>query len=293
MNPRHRLDGGGWVRVTGTLLVLNGLGLGAAHTVALRVVLPDGCEAAVPEPPSVSLGWFEYGPAPGALLLTRAPSASSSSVFGDFVVQPTAADTFVQVRRGVFSCACAGASTVRAHTGVGARALSALCFHCVRADVRAARLPARCAHSSGPRSFPREQCMWRAPLSHVARSPPLLLVSLLLRPPPPCCRCCCPLLWQYSLDGSQWAHTTHSFRVGPLATGSHSVSVRAVTPGGVPVDPAGAPGPLLLLHTWNVVSASNSTLTLTDVADGVHSLRVVATSLVSSERSPQVGGRGQ
>jgi hypothetical protein len=91
--------------------------------------------------------------------------------------------------------------------------------------------------------------------------------------PFPLPRYTCAPCSQYSLDGSQWADTKPVFRVGPLGTGPHLVQVRGVTSAGVELDPSGSLG-LLLGVQWNVVSASNSTLTLTDITDGTHTLKV-------------------
>jgi hypothetical protein len=63
------------------------------------------------------------------------------------------------------------------------------------------------------------------------------------------------------------------FRVGPLGTGPHLVQVRGVNATGAVLDPSGTLG-LDLSVSWNVVSASNSTLTLTDITDGLHTLKV-------------------
>jgi hypothetical protein len=86
---------------------------------------------------------------------------------------------------------------------------------------------------------------------------------------------------QYSLDGSSWTGSDATLRVGPLSSGPHVMRVRCADSGGVNVSEVAS-------HAWTVVSASNSSLTLSGVADGAHRLTVWAVDAVGNEeRQPR------
>ncbi len=78
--------------------MVSGISIGLPHNATARVAVPGGCSASIPLQPSLLVDWIEYGPAPGVLTLINSPPASSSSIFGDFYVQPSSIDTFIQVR---------------------------------------------------------------------------------------------------------------------------------------------------------------------------------------------------
>ncbi len=81
---------------------------------------------------------------------------------------------------------------------------------------------------------------------------------------------------QYSLDGSSWAGSDATLRMGPLSSGPHDMRVRCVNSGGLDASD-------VVSFMWTVVSASNSSLTLPGVSDGPHRLTVWAVDAVGND----------
>jgi hypothetical protein len=78
-------------------------------------------------------------------------------------------------------------------------------------------------------------------------------------------------LFEYSLDAGPWAACAATFRVGPLGNGPHTVGVRAVAPNIT----LGASAPVV--YSWTVSAESSRTvLVLSELADGPHTVSVVA-----------------
>ena len=77
------------------------------------------------------------------------------------------------------------------------------------------------------------------------------------------------LTLQYSLDGRDWMACDTSFRVGPLAPGTHMVSARAV-------DSSGTVYSAVVQYSWLVQASSASSLLLTVPDEGNHTLAVWA-----------------
>ena len=72
-----------------------------------------------------------------------------------------------------------------------------------------------------------------------------------------------------------------SCQVGPLNPGYHTLAVRTVSVDGTMASPS-------LSSTWLIATQSNSTVDLSDLADGMHSLVVVASDSVGhTEQSPR------
>ncbi len=69
---------------------------GAWRTVVVRVAVPPGCSQAAGPQPSVAAPFFVPGPCPGSPGLVSTPTVSSSSVFGDFVLNSTCPQDWFQ-----------------------------------------------------------------------------------------------------------------------------------------------------------------------------------------------------
>ena len=90
------------------------------------------------------------------------------------------------------------------------------------------------------------------------------------------------------LDGSNWSGCGSSLRVGPLSAGAHALSVRTTMTGANSSDVTFGP---VVTHHWTIVTLSNSTVTLSGLADGHHSLEVVASDDVGHvEAAPRTYG---
>jgi hypothetical protein len=85
------------VVTTAQYVLKSGVTVGLPHNASVRVAVPDGCGAVLATQPAMVAAWVEYGPAPGVLTLLTSPPTSSSSIFGDFYVQPSSSQTFLQV----------------------------------------------------------------------------------------------------------------------------------------------------------------------------------------------------
>ena len=92
----YTLDGGAWTATNVTLLQFTNLTVGMSHSFTVRVVVPSGCAGVIPASTPLSVSWFETGAVPGTLAFASTPSPVSSSVFGDFVVQSTSAQSWLQ-----------------------------------------------------------------------------------------------------------------------------------------------------------------------------------------------------
>ena len=92
----YSLNGGSWVALTTTEVHFTGLTIGASYSFVVRVSVPSGCSSVIAQPAPLSASWFEYGPVPGTLSFVSTPSSVSSSVFGDFVIQSTASQAWLQ-----------------------------------------------------------------------------------------------------------------------------------------------------------------------------------------------------
>ena len=79
--------------------------------------------------------------------------------------------------------------------------------------------------------------------------------------------------FQYSLDHSTWSGCGATLRVGPLSAGAHELSVRTTLPGSNGSESLFGPR---ITHRWTIVTLSNSTVTLSGLTDGRHSLQVIA-----------------
>ena len=93
-------------------------------------------------------------------------------------------------------------------------------------------------------------------------------------------------VYQYALDDpSDWSNSGPTVRVGPLSSGNHTVFVRMVADdghGGWLIGSGAA-------FTWTVVALSNSTISLSSLSDGAHSLKVTARDSVGHvEAAPRV-----
>ncbi len=86
---------------------------------------------------------------------------------------------------------------------------------------------------------------------------------------------------EYSLDGGSFSGCSSRVRVGPLSLGVHNVTIRSVD----------ALGNYIAAHqvfySWFVLSAASSTLEMTEIRDGAHSLKVWAVAGLAEERSPR------
>lgn len=85
--------------------------------------------------------------------------------------------------------------------------------------------------------------------------------------------------FEYTLDGSSWAPTAASLRLGPLSPGPHALDVRSKSSDGTSVSANHS-------VVWTVLSQSSYQLQL-DLADGDHTLRVQSTDALGHvEASP-------
>ena len=80
--------------------------------------------------------------------------------------------------------------------------------------------------------------------------------------------------FEYSLDGSTWSGCDSGLQLGPLSSGSHTLTVRTV----VSIDGEDVLAAVggSAQFQWTVVTSSASTISLSGLADGPHSLTVVA-----------------
>ena len=94
----------------------------------------------------------------------------------------------------------------------------------------------------------------------------------------------------YSLDESSWSQCGDTLRLGPLPFGVHVLRVRTLTSNDFStysayIQPAHSSDAVV---TWESLSASDTSVILVDVADGLHSLRVTASDAVGHvEVAPQ------
>ena len=85
----------------------------------------------------------------------------------------------------------------------------------------------------------------------------------------------------YQLDGGDWTPCNWALSLGPLSTGSHTLTVVVTS-----LDSAQRSWPVAV--TWTVLSQPGSTIVLNALADGLHTLLVTASdSLNHTEASPR------
>lgn len=88
------------------------------------------------------------------------------------------------------------------------------------------------------------------------------------------------LAWfMYSMDGSSWQRCASPLQLGPLPSGNHSMSVRAI-------DMHGSPSNVTITYNWTIVPSTDTMLTLSGMADGPHTFVAYAVDSAGNEEPP-------